>query len=379
MAIPLKYNVRSLLQRKSRTALTILGIAAVVSVFVAMVALGKGMGASFAAAGSPDNLVVLQKGAFSQSLSSLPKHSRDVVRYAPHIKKKDGQVLASPELSIEPWVTAPGKNEDVFMVVRGVEPVFFDVDDTIRVLRGSTELRGNRVLVGRAAQHKLGGVGVGQRISMFGEEWTVDGAFEAGGTALEFVVLADLTDLMRAAKRDEYSSFTLKLDSPAHADEVIRTLEDDRRALLTASREQDYYAGSGSVFVIIAHMGLLISLIVTLGAVFGGMNTMYTAVSGRMREIGTLRALGFGRTSILLSFLAESVLLSVTGGIVGVALGCLVNGWRISVMTASVRFSVGAEVVLLGLVLSVIVGVVGGLFPARAASRLEIVEAMRHV
>lgn len=359
--------------------MTVLGIAAVVAVFVAMVALGRGMAASFAATGSNDNLVVLQKGAFSQSLSSLPRSSRDIVRYVPHVKKRGEKLLVSPELAIEPWVTAPGRRGEIFMVVRGVEPVHLEVDDTIKVVRGSAELRGNRVLVGRAARHKLGGVRIGESIGMFGERWKVSGEFEAGGSSLEFVVLADLDDLMRASRRDELSCFTVKLDDPANAAAAIASLEADRRVLVTAMREQEYYASSGKTFAIVAQLGLMIAAIVTLGAVFGGMNTMYTAVAGRLREIGTLRALGFGRRAILLSFLAESALLGVSGGAMGVALGCLVDGLRLNVMTASMRFTVSPGVLASGLALSLLVGVLGGLLPARGAARLEIVEAMRRV
>ncbi len=379
MKIPLKYNVRSLLQRKSRTGLTMLGIAAVVAVFVAMVGLGRGMSASFAKTGSADNLVVLQKGAFSQSLSSLPKNSSDVIRYVSHVKARGERILASPELVIEPWVTAPAKREPIFMAARGVSPVFFDVADTLRTVEGATGLSGNRVLLGRGAQQKLGGVRMGDSIGMFGERWRVAGSFETGGTNLEFEILADLNDLMRAANREEYSCFTLKLDSPVNADRTISLLESDRRVLVTAVREQEYYASSGKVYGVVADVGLLISLIVTFGAVFGGMNTMYTAVAGRMREIGTLRAIGFSRPSILASFLVESLLISVTGGVVGIALGCLAHGLRISIGTANIRFTVGIGVMLTGLLLSVIVGVVGGVLPARGASRMQIVEAMRRL
>lgn len=378
MNVPLKYNVRSILERRSRTALTVLGIAAVVAVFVAMVAFGRGLSASFARAGSPDNVVVLQKGAFSRSLSSLPRSSNDVVPYLPHIKMKGGRVLVSPELAIEPWVETRGRGQPVFMAARGVAPAFFDVADTLVVTQGAPDLRGNRVLLGRGAQQKLGGLGLGDAITMFGERWSVSGLFESGGSNLEFEILADLADLMRAANRDEYSGFTLKLDDPAHADHLIALVEGDRRFLMTAWREQDYYASSGKVYAVVGQMGLLISLIVTVGAAFGGMNTMYTAVSGRLREIGTLRALGFSRNSILASFLAESLLLSMAGGVVGVALGCLANGARVSVGTANVRFSVGVGVVLGGLVLSGVIGVVGGLLPARRASRTPIVDALRH-
>ncbi len=379
MTIPLKYNIRSLLQRRSRTILTVLGIAATISVFVAMVAFGRGMAASFARTGSPDNLVVLQKGAFSQSLSSLPKNSRDVVPYMPHVRKKNDRILVSPELVIEPWVTTAARREAVFMGARGVDPVFFDVADTLTVTEGAADLRGNRVLLGRGAQQKLGGVGVGGDITMFGESWRVAGLFESGGTNLEFEILADLTDLMRAANRDEYSCFTVKLDDARHAERIIALLESDRRVLVTAAREQDYYASAGKVYAVVAQIGLLISVVVTLGAVFGGMNTMYAAVAGRMREIGTLRAVGFDRKSILASFLIESLMLSVTGGAIGVALGYLSNGLRISVGIANIRFAVGMGVMLTGLLLSIVVGLVGGLLPARAASRLTIVDAMRRV
>ncbi len=379
MTIPLKYSVRSLLQRKSRTTLTVLGIAAVIAVFVAMVGFGRGMAASFEKTGSPDNLVVVQKGAFNQSLSLLPRMSRDVIQYLPHVKKEGDRILVSPEMSIEPWVTVPGRSEPIFMVARGVEPVFFDVADTLRVTSGGAELRGNRVLLGKGAQQKLGAIAVGSSISMFGEPWQVAGLFETGGTNLEFEIVADITDLMRAAKRDEYSCFTVKLDDPTSADRAIALLENDRRVLLGAAREKDFYAASGRTYAVVAQLGLMIALIVSIGAVFGGMNTMYTAVSGRMREVGTLRALGFSRRSVLLSFVTESLLLSMTGGILGVALGCLANGLRVSVMSANIRFTVGFGVVLAGLLLSATVGLLGGLLPARGASRMKIVEAMRRV
>lgn len=377
MRIPLTYNVRSLLQRRSRTILTVLGIAAVIAVFTAMIGLGQGMAVSFAQTGSPDNLVVLQKGAFSNSLSSLPRSSGDVIRYVAHVRTAGDQILASPELVIEPWTTAPGSDKPHFMSARGVSPVFFAVADTVRTVEGEDRVGGNRVLVGRGAQRKLGGVQVGDWIGMFGERWQIAGVFESGGTNLEFEILADLDNLMRAAKRDEYSCYTLKLDDPAAAAATIARLEGDRRVLLTALREQDYYASSAKVYDVVAQVGLLVSLIVTLGAVFGGMNTMYAAVAGRLREIGTLRAIGFSRRSILASFLAESLMLSLAGGVLGAALGCAANGAHLSVGVANIRIAVGPTAVLSGLALSAVVGIAGGWLPARGAARLAIVDAMR--
>jgi putative ABC transport system permease protein len=378
MIVPIKYNVRSLLRRKSRTALTVLGVGAVIAVFVAMVAFGRGMSASFNRTGSPDNLVVAQKGAFNQSLSSIPRNSRDIIPYFPNIKKKGEQILAAAGLSIEPWVTSPKKGDAMFMVARGIEPDYFDVEDSLKLTRGSAVLRGNQVLLGRGAQQKLGGLVIGDSIAMFGESWKVAGTFEAGGSNLEFEIIADLADLMRATKRDEYSWFTLKLDRPENADATIALIENDRRILVGATRETDFYASTGRIYAVVAQLGVLISLIVSVGAVFGGMNTMYSAVSGRVREIGTLRAMGFSQNSILASFLTESVMLSAAGGLIGVSLGYLINGMRISILSANIRFTVCWGVMLAGFGLAIFVGLVGGWMPARGAARLAVADAMRN-
>ncbi|MBI5086670.1 MAG: ABC transporter permease [Acidobacteria bacterium] len=379
MFIPLKYILRSLFRRKTRSVLTILGISAVIAIFVAMVSFARGMAANFAATGSADNVVVLQKGAFNQALSSLPRSSSEAINYLPQLKQQNGRGLASPELVIEPWVTVPGKAEEVFMMARGVEPIFFEVEDKIRIVDGPRQLRGNLVLLGRAAQHKLGGIRKGSSVRIHGESWTVAGTFEAGGTNLESAILADLTDLMRAAHRTELSSFTLKVGEPSQVREVVRLIEDDRRFLFTASREPDYYAASGQMFAVVGQLGLAISLIVTLGAVFGAMNTMYTSVAGRMREIGTLRAIGLRRNSILFSLVIEALLLSLAGGAIGIAFGCLVNGAHMGVLHANIRITVTSGVILSALLLSVISGILGGILPARAAARIQVVEALRRL
>jgi putative ABC transport system permease protein len=378
MAVPLSYNVRSLLQRKSRTTLTVLGIAAVIALFVAMVSFSHSLRSTFARAGTPENVVVLQKGAFSQSLSSLPKSSNEVVRYFAHVARKGDVPLASPELAVEPWVRIPSRPEETFMVARGVDPVFFDVVSQVKIVEGSRELRGNKVLLGPAARAKLGDIGVGDVVTFFGEGWTVVGIFEAEGSSLELTMLTDLSDLMRAAQREELSSFTLKAASLAEVSPLVKSLEADRRVMVTAMPEKDYYIASGRTFSIVAQLGLLVSTIVSLGAIFGGMNTMYTAVAGRTREIGTLRAIGFSGASILVSFLAEAMLLGAAGGVLGVALGCLANGVRVSVMTASVRFAVTPSVAVAGILLSIGVGAFGGLPPALRAARLGVVAAIRH-
>lgn len=379
MTVPLSYNLRSLRQRRSRATLTILGMAVVVAVFVAMLALTRGMQTRFARVGSPDNVVVLQQGATSQSLSSIPVSSRNVVPFVTHLARRGDTALASPEVVVEPWVSVAGRGEDAFLRLRGVTPVYFDVEDAIRIIQGTRSLEGNGILVGRAAFRELDPGGIGSSITMFGEQWVIRGVFEAGGSSLETMMLADLTDVMRAANRDEYSSYTLKLDSATAADDAIAELEADRRVLVSASREPDYYASWGKPYRAVSQIGLLIAFIVTLGAVFGGMNTMYATISSRTREIGTLRSIGFSRRSVLLSFLFESVLLSLAGGVLGVGLGSLVAGLSIDVGPNNLPFAVSTEVIVAGVALSLGVGLLGGLLPARHAARLSIVDAMRQV
>jgi len=379
MALPLSYNIRSLLQRKSRTVLTILGIASVIAIYVAMVSFSQSMTSTFARAGAPDNVVVIQKSAFSLSLSSLQKSSANVIPYFDHIRHKGEMPLASPELAVEPWVTVPGRAQEIFMVARGIEPVFFDVLDQIRVTQGSRDLRGNKLLLGPAARHKLGGVSIGDTVMFFGESWTVAGLFEAEGSSLELAMLADLSDLMRAAQREELSAYTLKAASAGEVAPLVKLLENDRRVLVTAVPEKEYYVASGRTFSMLPGIGLLMSYIILLGAIFGGMNTMYTAVAGRTREIGTIRALGFSGASILVSFLAEAALIGAAGGLLGTALGWLVRGVRVNVMTASIQCTVTPKVAATGFVLAVAIGLLGGLAPALRASRLQIVNAIKQV
>jgi putative ABC transport system permease protein len=344
-----------------------------------MVSFARGLSAGFARAGSPENIVVVQKSAFSQSLSSLPRSSSAVIQSFDHVHHEGAVALVSPELHVEPWVTVPGQAGEIFMAARGVEPVFFRVMDALTVVQGSRELRGNQVLLGPAARSKLGGVRVGDRLEFFGERWTVGGLFQAGGSSLEYAILADLDDLMRAAQRDELSSFTLAAASVEEVPRLIRALEDDRRVLVTAMAEKDYYVASGRTYAILGQLGLLVAIIVSLGAIFGGMNTMYTAVASRTREIGTLRALGFSGAAIMSSFLLESVLLGAAGGLLGVALGLLAHGARVNVMSASIRFDVTPGVALAALGLSIAVGLLGGLPPALRAARLSVLQALKQI
>lgn len=377
MAIPISYNLRSLVQRKSRTILTIAGLASVIAIFVVMLSFSQSVTSTFARTGDAENVVVLQKSAFSLSLSSLPSSTRNVIPYFDHIRHKGESPLASPELSVEPWVTLPGKSDEIFMVARGVEPVFFDVVSQLTLTEGSRELRGNRLLLGPAARHKLGNVGIGDSVIFFGERWTVAGLFEAEGSNLEFTMLADLSDLMRAAQRDELSSYTLKAASADEAATLVQLLEADRRVLVTALPERDYYVSSGKMFETIPTLGLLVAYIALLGAIFGGMNTMYTAVAGRTREIGAVRALGFSGASVLASFLTEAAAIGAVAGVLGVSVGCLVHGARFNVMTTSIHLAVTPGGAAKGFALAIVAGILGGLLPALRASRLRIVDAIK--
>lgn len=379
MIVPIKYNLRNLFQRKLRTILTILGIAGSIAIFIAVMAFSEGMVKSFKKTGSEDNIVVIQKGAFSQSLSSIPKSSRNVIQYLPHIKKLNGIELVSPEVSIEPWVSVPSKGlNDIFMMVRGVKPIFFDVVNKIRI-SDSKELRNNHAIIGRLAQHKLGSVQVGDQIKIFDEMWTINGVFEAEGSSFESLIIVDIDDLLRASNREEYSSYTVKVDSLNNIDSLIKLIEDDRRFLLSAIPEIEYYTESGMLFNIVRTVGIAIGIIISIGSIFGGMNTMYTSIANRIREIGTLRAIGFSRVSILISFIIESLIIALIGGMLGILVGYFVNGTKMNLLMSNFELRVTYKVMLTGLFLSFVIGFFGGLLPARQASKLKIIDAIKHV
>ncbi len=389
MAVPLSYNVRSLLVRRWTSAFTAGGIALVVAATMLLAALVSGLQTILVAAGDPDNLVVLRKGASNDGSSQVPRDAALAVRALPGIATgAAGEALVSPEIVNQPFMRTPdGGRENV--LVRGVEPVAFQVH------------RGVRVVAGRMFRPKLGEVvlgsgaarryrrGVGSAIDLGRRRWTVVGIFDSGGTAFDSEIWADVSDVQDDTRRDGYSGIRLTVAPGADQRALMRRIAADGRFTLEAKPETVYYAEQADTARSLYVLVLTLAIVMGVGATFGALNTMYAAVAHRIAEIGTLRALGFGRGAILASFLAESLLLAAGGALAGMllallamlAVNTLLSGVAFSMMTfsvATVLLKPTPGGALLGLAFAAGIGFFGGLAPAWRAAHLRVVDALRH-
>jgi putative ABC transport system permease protein len=380
----IKYNMRSLLQRRNSTALTILSIAIVVAVFVSMRAMGEGLTASFGGSvGSPDNVLVLRLGVKDMMVSGLPKDIKLDIMHAPYVMSKDNRKMVSPEIYVPMWAKKAGGKER-FVIVRGVSPAAFDVHEQVTIARGSKDLAYGEVLVGQMVGAKLGGdVEVGDPIEVGDKKFTVGGILKAGDSALESEIWMKLTEMAALSNRDYYSYYVVKAERISDIPLLKEYLNKNQKLHVEALPETEYYKTLGDFSFGMGMMGMMISVITAIGVVFGGMNTMYASVLRRTREIGTMRALGFGEKTILVSFMLESLAMAVTGGLIGCSAGLLVNNFSMTsmlpMMTVAHHFRVTGAILAQAIALCVAIGILGGLLPARKAAELEVIEAIRKV
>jgi putative ABC transport system permease protein len=389
MAVPVSYNVRNLLVRRWTSAFTAGGIALVVAATMLLAALVSGIQNILVSAGEPDNLVVLRKGATSDGSSQIPREAALAVRALPGIKTApDGEPLFSPEIVNQPFMRTPdGGRENV--LVRGVEPAAFAVHRGVQLTAGRVfrpKLGEIVIGVGAARRYRLG---VGSEIALGRRRWTVVGIFDSGGTAFDSEIWADVADVQDDTRRQGYSGIRLTVAPGSDARDLARRIQSDGRYTLEAKPETTYYAEQAETARSLYVLVLTLATVMGIGATFGALNTMYTAVASRIAEIGTLRALGFGRGAILLSFLLESLLLAAGGAVAGMALALLamlgvntlLSGVAFSMMTFSVatvllKPTIGGA--LLGLAFAAGIGFFGGLAPAWRAANLRVVDALRH-
>ena len=375
MFVPLRYNLRSLGQRATRTAATVLGVAASVAVYVVMTSVSATMQDTFGLTGDDDQAVVMQAGTMALEYSTLARSGASYVRTLPQVATSaQGEPLVSEELYLSGTATAGDHKRDVIM--RGVTPMAFNVYRNLAV-RGERPGTGRRVVVGRALASSLG-LDVGGTVTVESQPWTVVGILSAGGSVYEQEVWMDLDELGGTTRRTDLSNLLVRVKDPSQLLPLVETINNNRQEPLVAVTARAAYARVGGMSLWMASLGKLIALIIALGAVFGGMNTMYAAVASRSREIGILRALGFGRGAVLLSVVTESCLLGLAGG----ALGCVL-GWALGHLPIQMAFlstsdaPVRPAALLSGIVLSLVVGVLGGLLPSLAAARAKLVDALR--
>jgi putative ABC transport system permease protein len=382
-------NVRSIPQRLGSSAVAVIGIAGVVVVFVAVLSIAQGFRAAMTTAGDPATVIVMRAGTDSEMSSILLRESTQIVKDAPGVARGANGPVASAELFV--IVNHPKRSTglDANVPLRGVEPAAFEVRDKVRLVEGRRFEPGrNEIVVGRAAAGQFSGLEVGRDIRWGENSWKVVGIFEAGGSLAESEIWCDAVVLQGAYRRgDSYQSVYVKLDDPEGLQTFKDALTTDPRLNVMVERETDYLAGQSVVLqTLITTVGFVIAGLMAIGAVFGAVNTMYTAVASRTREIATLRALGFGSLPIVISVLAEAAALAIVGGLVGGVLAWGVfDGYQTSTINwqsfsqVAFAFRVSPTLLWQGLVCALVMGLLGGLFPAVRAARLPIVTALREL
>ncbi|HEY7290720.1 MAG TPA: ABC transporter permease [Vicinamibacterales bacterium] len=388
MGLISNYNLRSMLARKGTAAMTAGGFAMVVAVFVMTLALAQGFRATLVASGSPGNAIVLRKGATAETVSAVLRQDVPLVESLAQVARgADGRPLASPELMVIIALPRQSDNQPANVPARGVGPRAFEVRDSLAFVEGRRFTPGTREInVGRQAMGRFKGLTLGSDVKFGAATWKVVGVFTADDASFESEVWGDVDLMMPAFQREGYQSLTVKLADSSMFDSFKAAVDADPRLYLQAQREQDYYAAqSEAMTTVIRVFGTFVTLILSIGAMFGAMNTMYAAVAYRTREIGTLRALGFARWRIVSAFLVESIALAVIGGVVGCVLALPVNGLSTgttnfsSFSEVAFRFRVTPSLVAAGVVFSALMGALGGLLPAVRAARIPVARALREV
>ena len=385
MAIPLKYNVRSLLVRRISTAMTGGGIALVVAVFVIVMALVAGLNAAISDTGDPDNLIVLRKGATTETYSAVQIDQFDAMKFLPQIRREpDGTVDASPELPVQALMerTAGGRDN---IVIRGVLPVALKVHQKVRISEGRMfNPSVNEVVVGKGLTGHYKNMQLGSTLHFGRGNWKVVGIMTADGGSFESEVWGDIHNVQDDAQRGAYyADVRLKLAQGADSAALITRLADDPRINLQGETETEYYKDQAVVANQMRALGMIVAVIMAVGAIFGAMNTMYAAVSSRTTEIGTLRALGFAPMAVMTSFLLESLVLAVAAGAIGILLAMPINGLSttfgnfVTFSTLAFSFHVTFAIVIQALLFAAVMGVVGGWLPARQAMKMAVVDALR--
>ena len=391
MGIPLIYNLRNLWVRKVTTLLTVAGIALAVGVLIVVMMLVHGLKYALVASGSPANAIVLRKSATSETLSGIPRDSVNVVRTMTEIAKgPDGRPLVTAECVVGVNLLRRGQanaRSGSNVTVRGIVPESLALRKQVKVIEGREPTPGRpEIMAGKNTARGFEGCQVGGSLAMGGLDWTVVGIFEANGSSFESELWGDADLLMRAFGREGgYSSITFAMNDPAlDIASVQAKLDVDPRLNLQVQPERKYYeASSSSLTALISILGGVLIVLFSFGAVMGAMVTMFAFVGARTKEIGTLRALGFPRRSILASFMFESVLLSLTGGVLACVPALFLQQFTFSTTNfasftdVTWHFRASPSILISGLIFAMTMGLFGGLIPAVRAARLPIITALR--
>lgn len=388
MAIPIVYNIRSVRRRWASSLVAVLGIAGTVAVFVAMLALARGFQATIVSSGLPQNAIVQQAGADSEMTSAVELDALRVVEDMPQVARgRDGEPLVSGEVVVIAALPLRGTDSDANVQMRGVSQRVLRVRDNVRITQGRFLRQGlYEIVVGRNAAAAYQGLDLGASVRIGPGTWTVVGLFDAGGSAFDSEIWADADVLNGNYQRPAgvFQSVTARLRSVDDFPAFEAALEKDLRVRLQTSREQEYYASQSTIVTtLITVLGGLVALVMGLGAILGALNTMYSAVAERAREIAVLRALGFRGGSLIASFVFESLWIALIGGIVGCIAVLPVNGittgtinWQ-TFSHLSFAFRITPDLLALGIAFALFMGIIGGVPPAVRAARANVAATIR--
>jgi putative ABC transport system permease protein len=389
MAIPIVYNLRSVKARWTSAIVAVIGIAGTVGVFVAMLSLARGFKATLVASGSPDNALIVRAGATSEMTSGVPLDSVKIIQNAPGIARGADGPLVSPEAVLMAPIPMVSTGDDANVQLRGVSPNVLEIRRQVRIVQGRMFSPGlAEVVVGKNANTTYSGLTLGNTIGLGTVRWQVVGIFDAGGSSFDSEVWADPHLLSAAYNRPDtnFQSVTVHLTSPDALSQLKDSVTTDPRLNVDVTREIDYYAKqSTAMTTLITRLGGFVAGIMAIGAVFGALNTMYSAVADRGREIATMRALGFGGPSVVFSFLLEALLISFVGGLLGCLAVLRLNGITTSTINfqtfsnLAFAFKITPGLLAEGIIFALVMGVVGGFFPAVRAAGLPVATALREL
>jgi putative ABC transport system permease protein len=389
MAIPLSYNVRSVTARWTSVIVAVLGIAGTVGVFVAMLAMANGFRATLVASGSPRNAIVRRAGADSEMVSAVSLDQVRVIEDAPGVARDARGPLVSGEVVVIAPFPLASSGTDANVQVRGVSPRALEVRDNVRIAAGRFFQPGlAELVVGKNAVKTYRGLGLGSEVRFGGGNWKVVGVFDAGGSAFDSEVWCDANVLSQIYKRptNVFQSVTARLESPSALTRFKDALTADPRLSVQVDRETEYYERqSRTLTTLIRVLGFLVAIVMGVGAVFGALNTMYSAVAERGREIATMRALGFGGGTVVLSFVLESLFIAFAGGVLGCLAVLPMNGFTTGTMNwqtfshLAFAFRITPALLAEGVVFAMLMGLIGGVPPAIRAARRPVAVALREL
>lgn len=386
MRIPVAYVFRNLWTRRLTTALTAGGMALVVFQFAAVLMLDAGLRKTLVSTGSNENAILLRASAQTEIQSAVSRDQASLIETLPQVARGDGGVpLVSRETLVLISLVKRGIDRPSNIVVRGLPAVGIALRPQVRILDGRAFRPGSsEVVVGKAVAEGFDGTGIGEKLRFGGREWTVVGTFDGGKSGFDSEVWGDAEQMAQAFRRGAWSSVIARLRDGRDFDAFAAAVAADPRLVLDVKREPAFYEEqSRQLSTFISVLGITLSIIFSIGATIGAMITMYASVSNRTAEIGTLRAIGFRRVSILAAFLLESMLLALVGGVVGLFLASFLQAFTITTMNwqsfsqLAFGFYLTPGIVASTVVFSLVMGLVGGFLPSVRAARLEIVDALR--